>query len=70
MTPLQILRASMMNGATLRLYWCEDGYHIELKVTNAAGQATCYETVNRRLDQAISTVMEHITVSGRALRAE
>jgi len=70
MTPLQILRSSLMNGAILTLYRSEDGYHIDLKVTDAAGQATCCEIVNRQLDQAIFTVMEHMTVSGRVLRAE
>ncbi len=70
MTPLQILRSSLMNGAILTLYRSEDGYHIDLKVTDTAGQATCCEIVNRQLDQAIFTVMEHMTVSGRVLRAE
>ena len=69
MTPLQILRTTVMDGTTLTLYRRADGYHIELKGMNAAGQTTCCEVVHPRLEQALFAMVERMSVGREMLRA-
>ncbi len=49
MTPLQILRAAVADGATLTLSKHADGYHIVVATTDGSDQTVRREVVHPRL---------------------
>lgn len=69
MTPLQILRTALTDGATLTLSKRADGYHVEVKVMDAEGRLEQREVVHARLDQALFMVVAEKKVDGVAGRA-
>ena len=58
MTPLQILRTAVADGATLTLSKRSDGYHIEVVATDGEGRTMRREVVHARLEQALFLVVE------------
>jgi len=64
MTPLQILRSAVADGATLTLSKRADGYHIEMLETDGSGRMICREVVHSRLEQALFLVVEREKVDG------
>jgi len=64
MTPLQILRTAVADGATLTLSKRADGYHIEVTGTDGAGRTVRREVVHPRLEQVLFLVVEREKVDG------
>jgi len=58
MTPLQILRSTLISGATLTLSKHSDGYHIEVTAMDADGQLERRKIVHPRLEQALFLVVD------------
>jgi len=58
MTPLQILRSTLKDGATLTLSKRADGYHIEVVATDGEGRTVRRKVVHARLEQALFLVVE------------
>ena len=64
MTPLQILRTAVADGATLTLCKRADGYHIEVTATDGEGSTVRREVVHARLEQALFLVVEREKMDG------
>jgi len=58
MTPLQILRTAVADGATLTIARREDGYHVVVTATDGTGRTVRREVVHERLEQALFLVVE------------
>ncbi len=68
MTPLQILRTAVADGATLTISKRADGYHIVVTATDGDERTVRREVVHPRLEQALFLVIEGETVEGTAMR--
>ncbi len=62
MTPLQILRSAVADGATLTIVRREDGYHVT--VTDADSRTVRRAVVHARLEQALFSVVAGEPVGG------
>ena len=62
MTPLQILRSAVADGATLTIARRADGYHVVVTATDGAGRTVRREVVHARLEQALFLVVEGANV--------
>ena len=68
MTPLQILRTAVADGATLTIARRADGYHVAVTATDGTERTVRSEVVHARLEQALFLVVERGNVdevSGR-----
>lgn len=67
MTPLQILRAAVADGARLTIFRRADGYHVVVAATDGAGRTVRREVVHARLEQALFAVVAGESVEGTAV---
>ncbi|MCB0054158.1 MAG: hypothetical protein KDE24_31950 [Caldilinea sp.] len=58
MTPLQILRTAVADGAMLTIIKREDGYHVAVTATDGAGGTARREVAHARLEQALFLVVK------------